>query len=65
MTHTHTSNLPYDRHHYRMVYEDWSVILKTYNEVQELWNTELSHNLTTMPVVEVIDKPKTKKSKGF
>ena len=50
---------------YEVVYEDWSVILKTYNEVQELWNTELSHNITTMPVVEVIDKPKTKKSKGF
>ena len=66
MSHTHTSDLPYDRHRYRMVYKDWSVNLETYDEVQKLWSTELSHNLDPMPVIEVIDKPKTKKkSKGF
>ena len=53
-------------YHYEVVYEDWSVILETYDEVKRLWDTELSHNLATMPVVKVIDKPKTKKkSKGF
>ena len=66
MSHTYTSDLPYDRHRYRMVYKDWSVNLDTYDEVQKLWSTELSHNLNPMPVVEIIDKPKTKKkSKGF
>ena len=53
-------------YHYEVVYEDRSVILETYDEVRKLWDTELSHNLATMPVVKVIDKPKTKqKSKGF
>ena len=66
MSHTYTSDLPYDRHRYRMVYKDWSVNLETYDEVKKLWSTELSHNLNPMPVVEIIDKPKTKKkSKGF
>ena len=45
MSHTYTSDLPYDRHRYRMVYKDWSVNLETYDEVQKLWSTELSHNL--------------------
>tara|TARA_B100000927_G_scaffold257571_1_gene225567 strand:+ start:23 stop:241 length:219 start_codon:yes stop_codon:yes gene_type:complete len=49
---------------YEVVYEDWSVILKTYDEVKKLWDTELSHNLPVMPVVRVINEPK-KKSKGF
>ena len=53
-----------DGKYYKVVYEDWSVILKTYGEVKKLWDTELSHNLSTMPVVKIIDKPK-KKFKGF
>ena len=53
-----------DGKYYKVVYEDWSVILKTYGEVKKLWDTELSHNLSTMPVVKIIDKPK-KEFKGF
>tara|TARA_Y100001938_G_C7735156_1_gene256608 strand:- start:48 stop:215 length:168 start_codon:yes stop_codon:yes gene_type:complete len=49
---------------YKLTYEDWSVILDTYDEVKKMWYNELSHGLSTMPVVEIIDKPK-KKSKGF
>ena len=49
---------------YEVVYEDWSVMLKTYDEVKKLWDTELSHNLPVMPVVRVINESK-KKSKGF
>ena len=52
-----------DNKHYEIVYENWSVIVETYDEVKKLWDTELSHNLSTMPVVKIIDKPK--KFKGF
>ena len=54
-----------DNKHYEIVYENWSVIVETYDEVKKLWDTELSHNLSTMPVVKIIDKPKKKKFKGF
>ncbi len=49
---------------YEVVYENWSVIVETYDEVKKLWNTELSHGLSVMPVVKLINKPKNK-SKGF
>ena len=59
-----TSNEPYDRHHYRIVYKDRSVVVESWEEVQEYWwNNSRRFEL---PVIEVIDKPKTKKkSKGF
>tara|TARA_B100000575_G_C22903537_1_gene525088 strand:- start:598 stop:741 length:144 start_codon:yes stop_codon:yes gene_type:complete len=46
-----------------VVYENWSVILETYDEVKKLWYTELSNGLSVMPVVKIIHKKK--KSKGF
>tara|TARA_B100000424_G_scaffold229007_1_gene190345 strand:- start:608 stop:832 length:225 start_codon:yes stop_codon:yes gene_type:complete len=59
-----TSNEPYDRHHYRIVYKDRSLVVESWEEVQEYWwNNSRRFEL---PVIEVIDKPKTKKkSKGF
>ena len=59
-----TSNEPYDRHHYRIVYKDRSAVVESWEEVQEYWwNNSRKFEL---PVIEVIDKPKTKKkSKGF
>ena len=59
-----TSNEPYDRHHYRIVYKDRSFVVESWEEVQEYWwNNSRRFEL---PVIEVIDKPKTKKkSKGF
>ena len=59
-----TSNEPYDRHHYRIVYKDRSIVVESWEEVQEYWwNNSRRFEL---PVIEVIDKPKTKKkSKGF
>ena len=54
-----------DNKHYEIVYENWSVIVETYDEVKKLWDTELSHNLSTMPVVKIIDKPKKKNLKDF
>ena len=59
-----TSNEPYDRHHYKIVYKDRSFVVESWEEVQEYWWNN-SHKFE-LPVIEVIDKPKTnKKSKGF
>ena len=56
-----TSNEPYDRHHYKMVCKNKSVVLKSWDEVQEYWWNNIAFNPDM--IVEVIDKPKT--TKGF
>ena len=56
-----TSNEPYDRHHYKMVCKNKSVVLKSWEEVQEYWWNNIAFNPDM--IVEVIDKPKT--TKGF
>ena len=57
-----TSNEPYDRHHYKIVHKDRSIVVKSWDEVQEWWwnNCRLP---TFDAVVHVIDKPQLKK--GF
>ena len=60
-----TSDIPYDRHHYKIVCPNKSFVVESWDEVQEWW-----WNNCRLPafdaVVHVIDKPKTKKkSKGF
>jgi hypothetical protein len=64
MTQTFTLScpLPYDRHHYKLVYLNGKqVVFDNYEDIKETWwNTEsslLSH-------VEVLDLP-TKPKKGF
>ena len=57
-----TSNEPYDRHYYKIVHKDRSIIVESWDEVQEYWWNRSS--LSVPAVVHVIDKPK-KKSKGF
>ena len=60
-----TSNGPYDRHHYKIVHKDRSIMVESWDEVQEWWWNNC-HLPTFDAVVHVIDKPKTeKKSKGF
>ena len=61
-----TSNLTYDRHHYKIVSKHYATfIVESWDEVQEWWWNNC--NLPAFDaVVHVIDKPKTKKkSKGF
>ena len=58
-----TSDLPFDRHHYKIVHKDRSIIVESWDEVQEWWWNN-SNSPTFDAVVHVIDKPK-KKSKGF
>ena len=55
-----TSDEPYDRHYYKLVFKEKHVILKTWDEVQEYWWNRTAFE---KPVVEVIDKPHPKK--GF
>ena len=60
-----TSNKPYERHQYKIVHKDRSIVVESWDEVQEWWWNNC-HLPTFDAVVHVIDKPKTKKkSKGF
>ena len=56
-----TCNKPYDRHHYKIVCKSKSVVLESWEEVQEYWWNNIA--FYTDMIVEVIDKPKT--TKGF
>ena len=49
---------PYDRHHYKIVCKSKSVVLESWEEVQEYWWNNRQIN---PPVIEVLDKTK----KGF
>ena len=56
-----TCNKPYDRHHYKIVCKRKSIVLESWDEVQEYWWNNIAFNPDM--IVEVIDKPK--KTKGF
>ena len=56
-----TSDGHYDRHHYKMICKSKSVVLESWDEVQEYWWNNIALNPDM--IVEVIDKPK--KTKGF
>ena len=56
-----TCDKSYDRHHYKMVCKSKSVVLESWDEVQEYWWNNIAFNPDM--IVEVIDKPKT--TKGF
>ena len=56
-----TSDKPYDRHHYKIVYDTKEITVKSWEEVREYWWNTRSLN---PPVIHVLDKAK-KKSKGF
>ena len=56
-----TCNKPYDRHYYKIICKSKSVVLQSWDEVQEYWWNNIALNPDM--IVEVIDKPKT--TKGF
>tara|TARA_B100000214_G_scaffold199065_1_gene144070 strand:- start:191 stop:424 length:234 start_codon:yes stop_codon:yes gene_type:complete len=61
-----TSNKPYDRHHYKIVCTSKSFVVESWQEVQEYWWNNCRSPFFEGTVIEVLDKPKTKKkSKGF
>ena len=58
------SNLPYDRHNYKIVSKNKTFIVESWDEVQEYWWNNCHSPLIQDTVIHVLDKPK-KKSKGF
>ena len=58
-----TSNEPYDRHHYKIVCQNKSFVVESWDEVQEWWWNNCN-SLNFDAVVHVLDKPKSK-PKGF
>ena len=54
-----TCNKPYDRHHYKIVCETKSIVVESWEEVQEYWWN--NRNLLIPPVIEVLDKLKSNK----
>ena len=58
-----TSDKPYDCHHYKIVCQNKSFVVESWDEVQEWWWNNC-HLPTFDAVVHVLDKPKPK-SKGF
>ena len=59
-----TSDKPYDRHHYKIVSQNRTIVVESWDEVQEYWWNNCNSPWFEDAVVHVIDKPK-QKSKGF
>ena len=61
-----TSDIPYDRQQYRIVCQNKSFVVESWDEVQEWWWNNCRSPFFEGTVIEVIDKPKQKKKpKGF
>ena len=56
-----TSDKPYDRHHYKIISQTKTIVVESWDDVQEYWWNNMSFQ---PPIVEVLDKPK-EKPKGF
>ena len=59
-----TSYKPYDRHHYKIVSKTKTIVVESWDEVQEYWWNNCNSPWFEGAVIHVIDKPK-EKSKGF
>ena len=58
-----TSDLPYDRHNYKVVTTTGEYIFDDYEQVRQMW---WNYDSSVLKYVEVLDKEKKKKkSKGF
>ena len=58
-----TSDIPYDRHHSKVVTTTNEYIFDDYEQVRQMW---WNYDSSMLKYVEVIDKPKKpKKKKGF
>jgi len=62
-TFTQTSNEPYDRHHYKMVYSNnQSVVVDSWEKVRKLWWETPSQFASHIEVIDMNNQ--TKKSNG-
>ena len=59
-----TSNKSYDRHHYKIVSQTKTIVVESWDDVQEYWWTNCNSPWFEGTVIHVIDKPK-EKPKGF
>ena len=59
-----TSDKSYDRHHYKIVSKTKTIVVESWDEVQEYWWNNCHLPSFEGTVIHVIDKPKPK-SKGF
>ena len=60
-----TCNKPYDRHHYKIVSKHYATfIVQSRDEVQEWWWNHCNMIIFDARI-EVLDKPKSKTTKGF
>ncbi len=58
-----TSDIPYDRHYYKVVTTTNEYIFDDYEQVRQMW---WNYDSSMLKYVEVVDKPKkSKKKKGF
>ena len=59
-----TSNESYDRHHYKIVSQTKTIVVESWDDVQEYWWNNCNSPWFKGTVIHVIDKPK-EKPKGF
>ena len=59
-----TSDISYDRYHYKIVCTSNSFVVESWQEVQEWWWNNCRSPFFEGTVVEVLDKQKTKKNVG-
>ena len=52
-----TCNKPYDRHHYKMICKSKSVVLESWDEVQEYWWNNIALNPDNNTKITRIDIP--------
>ena len=57
-----TSDESYDRHYYKVVTTTNEYIFDDYEQVRQMW---WNYDASMLKHVEVLDKPKSKKKKGF
>jgi len=61
---TETTDIPYDRHRYKIVSKTKTIVVESWQEAQEWWWNNCHSPTIKGAVIHVINKPK-KKNKGF
>jgi hypothetical protein len=65
-TFTQTSDEPYNRHHYKVVFTDGrEVVFDNYADVQQLWYNNPKEMFSHVEVLDIKPMKRDKKKKGF
>ena len=63
---TQTSDLPYDRHHYKIYYHGGEIkIVESWEEVQEIWWNTISQFISHVDVLDIPNNKNKKPNGGF